>query len=304
MENALTIDVEDYFMVSAFADRIKFDDWPNFESRVERNTNRILDLLGEFSIKATFFVLGWAAEKCPRVVREIDRQGHEIACHGYRHELVYNIGPEKFRDDVRLAKKLLQDICGKTVSGYRAPSYSIVDRSLWALDILIEEGFTYDSSIFPIRHDIYGMPNAERFPHEITTTAGTIQEFPLTTLSSRVFGREVRLPIAGGGYLRLLPAGFVSRGIRRVNQSEGQPAVVYFHPWELDAEQPRISASWKSRFRHYLNLDKMERKVSYLLKRHRFVPLNKVLQQVFPTSLLSRPRTSPAPVRGTVVATS
>jgi polysaccharide deacetylase family protein (PEP-CTERM system associated) len=266
-------------MVSAFAGRIKFDDWPNFESRVERNTYRVLDLLDEFSIKATFFVLGWVAERYPSIVREIDRRGHEIACHGYKHELIYNIGPEKFREDVHLAKKLLQDVCGKKISGYRAPSYSIIDQSLWALDILIEEGFTYDSSIFPIRHDIYGMPGAERFPYQINRPSGKIHEFPLSTVSVRIANRELRVPVAGGGYLRLFPVWFVRKALSRINEIEGRPAIVYFHPWETDPDQPRIKAGLKSRFRHYVNLDKTMSKVRYLLTHLQFAPVSSVLSR-------------------------
>jgi polysaccharide deacetylase family protein (PEP-CTERM system associated) len=188
-----------------------------------------------------------------------------VACHGYGHELVYTLSREDFRRDVTSAKSLLEDILGQPVTGYRAPSYSITERSMWALDVLVEAGFTYDSSIFPIVHDNYGVPHAERFPHVIEREAGSLVEFPLTTLRTRLLGREFNLPIAGGGYLRLLPASLVARGIKRINRTERQPAVLYFHPWEVDPDQPRIKAGLKSSFRHYLNLDKTEDKLRHML---------------------------------------
>jgi len=276
MLNALTIDVEDYFQVTAFERHVKRDDWDNIPLRVGDNTLRILDMLDEFNIRATFFVLGWIAERVPRLVREIHRRGHEIACHGYGHQLVYRLTPEAFRNDIVTARDILEDICGESVKGYRAPSYSITNRSLWALDILIEEGFTYDSSIFPIIHDTYGIPDAPRFPGSITRIAGTINEFPLTTLPVRIGGREHRLPIAGGGYLRLFPVRLISRWIEKINRREGQPTVIYFHPWELDPRQPRIKAGFKSRFRHYLNLDKTEGKVRALLSEFSFGTMSEV----------------------------
>jgi polysaccharide deacetylase family protein (PEP-CTERM system associated) len=277
MINALTIDVEDYFQVNAFAANIRPDQWDSYPLRVDGNTRRILDLLDSFSFKATFFVLGWVAERLPALTKEIHRRGHEIACHGYGHELVYVIGPERFRDDIRRSKKLLEDQCGEQVNGYRAPSYSITQRSLWALDILVEEGFTYDSSIFPVMHDTYGIPDAERFPHMRRTGAGPLVEFPLTTLPLHFGSKEVRLPIAGGGYLRLLPAELIAWGIERINTREKQPAVLYFHPWELDPDQPRIKASMKSRFRHYLNLDRTEKKLKHLFARIQFASMQEVL---------------------------
>ena len=277
MINALTIDVEDYFQVNAFAGHIRQDQWNTYPLRVDGNTRRILDMLDRFSLSATFFILGWVAERLPALTKEIHRRGHEIACHGYGHELVYVIGPERFRADIRRSKKLLEDQCGERVNGYRAPSYSITGRSLWALDILAEEGFTYDSSIFPVLHDTYGIPDAERFPHRIQTGAGPLVEFPLTTLPLQLGWKKMRLPIAGGGYLRLLPVGVVRRGIEAINQREEQSAVLYFHPWEIDPDQPRIKASLKSRFRHYLNLGKTEQKLTHLFSRIRFAPMNEVL---------------------------
>lgn len=280
MQNALTIDVEDYFQVNAFARYVQQDQWDTFPLRVDRNTRRILDLLDSFSIKATFFVLGWVAERLPALVKEIHHRGHEVACHGYGHELIFMIGPERFRADIRRSKALLEDQCGIRVNGYRAPSYSITKQSLWALDILVEEGFSYDSSIFPVMHDTYGIPDAERFPHKITTGSGTLLEFPLTTLPLSLGWKKLRLPIAGGGYLRLLPVKIIQQGIAAINERERQPAVLYFHPWEIDPDQPRIRAGLKSRFRHYLNLDKTEGKISYLFEKVDFLPMNAVFDQL------------------------
>lgn len=280
MQNALTIDVEDYFQVNAFARYVQQDQWDTFPLRVDRNTRRILDLLDSFSIKATFFVLGWVAERLPALVKEICHRGHEVACHGYGHELIFMIGPERFRADIRRSKALLEDQCGIRINGYRAPSYSITKQSLWALDILVEEGFSYDSSIFPVMHDTYGIPDAERFPHKITTGSGTLLEFPLTTLPLSLGWKKLRLPIAGGGYLRLLPVKIIQQGIAAINERERQPAVLYFHPWEIDPDQPRIRAGLKSRFRHYLNLDKTEGKISYLFEKVDFLPMNAVFDQL------------------------
>ncbi|MBW4054710.1 MAG: DUF3473 domain-containing protein [Proteobacteria bacterium] len=280
MINALTIDVEDYFHVTAFERQIRPDEWDTYPLRVENNTMRILDMLDEFALRATFFVLGWVAERLPALVKEIHRRGHEIACHGYGHQLIYRLSPQEFREDVSKAKKILENICGEQVKGYRAPSYSITTKSLWALDVLVEEGFSYDSSIFPITHDIYGIPGGKRFPHEISTHAGKIQEFPISTFPLIVGGWQSQLPIAGGGYLRLIPAELVGRAIKSINSKEKQPVIVYFHPWELDPQQPRIKAGLKSRFRHYLNLERMELKVRHLLDNFHFSSAQEVLNQV------------------------
>lgn len=277
MLNALTIDVEDYFHVTAFEKSIRAEDWDAYPLRVVDNTLKILDLLDEFAVKATFFVLGWVAERQPSIVKEIQRRGHEISCHGYGHKLIYQIGPENFRKDIRKAKKLIEDICGNSVAGYRAPSYSITNKSLWALDILIEEGFAYDSSIFPVFHDIYGMPDAIRFPHTIKRMSGMIEEFPMSTREVKFTGFNYRLPVSGGGYLRLFPACLIIKAIRHINDIEGQPAVLYFHPWEMDPEQPRINACMKSRLRHYLNLDKTADRIRGLLGKFNFAPMQKVL---------------------------
>ena len=279
MINALTIDVEDYFQVNAFASRIRFDEWDSYPLRVDGNTQRILEMLDTFSVKATFFILGWVAERLPNLVREIQAHGHEIACHGYGHELIYRIGPERFRSDIRRAKQILEDTVGMHVHGYRAPSYSITKQSLWALDILVKEGFSYDSSIFPVMHDTYGIPDAERFPHTIRTGSGPLVEFPLTTMPFQLGWKKMRLPIAGGGYLRLLPVGVIRRGIASINQRERQPAVLYFHPWEIDPDQPRIKAGMKSTCRHYLNLHRTEGKLEHLFGRLKFGAMNAVLAE-------------------------
>jgi polysaccharide deacetylase family protein (PEP-CTERM system associated) len=277
MINALTIDVEDYFQVNAFAKVVRQDQWANYPLRVDGNTRRILDILDSFNIKATFFILGWVAERLPELTKEIHRRGHEIACHGYGHELIYEIGPERFRADIRRSKMLLEDQCGELVNGYRAPSYSITAKSLWALDILVEEGFRYDSSIFPVMHDTYGIPDAQRFPHQLQTKAGALAEFTLTTLPLHFGNKEVRLPIAGGGYLRLFPAALIKWGVERINNEEKQPAVLYFHPWEIDPDQPRIKAGFKSSFRHYLNLHKTEQKLCHLFGGLSFGTMSSVL---------------------------
>ncbi len=280
MRNALTIDVEDYFQVAAFRRDIRPDEWDHYPLRVAGNTRRLLDWLEERDLRATFFVLGWVARRLPDLVREIQRRGHEIASHGFGHQLIYEIGPTRFREDVRSARRLLEDISGSPVTGYRAPSYSITARSLWALDILIEEGITHDSSIYPIYHDLYGIPGAQRFPHLICRPSGSIREFPISTVCLAACGRQWRLPVGGGGYLRLLPASLVARAFHHINQREGQPAVLYFHPWEIDPLQPRVRSNWKSRFRHYHNLEKTFGKIDYLVKKLPFAPLRDVLADV------------------------
>jgi polysaccharide deacetylase family protein (PEP-CTERM system associated) len=277
MINALTIDVEDYFHVTAFEKRVKPDQWDIYPLRVGDNTLRILDMLDEYALRATFFVLGWVAERLPALVKEIHRRGHEVACHGYAHQLIYRLSPHEFRLDVSKAKNILEELCGERVHGYRAPSYSITTRSLWALGILVEEGFTYDSSIFPINHDIYGIPGGARFPHEIATSSGKIKEFPISTFSLKLGRWHSQWPIAGGGYLRLFPAALVLRAIQAINGREKQPVIIYFHPWEIDPQQPRINAGLKSSFRHYLNLERMELKIRHLLDNVCFTSARDVL---------------------------
>jgi polysaccharide deacetylase family protein (PEP-CTERM system associated) len=261
IRNALTVDVEDYFHVSAFADSIDRSEWGGHPLRVGNNTRRLLDLFDHNQVKATFFVLGWVAERAPELIREIAVRGHEVACHGFSHQLVYNQSPELFRSETIQSKQLLEDITGTTVRGYRAASYSITGQSRWALDILAEAGFVYDSSIFPVHHDRYGMPGTPEHPYNMTTDKGhSLVEFPLST--ARVFG--YRLPVAGGGYFRLYPYALSRAGLRQVNRQD-KPFIFYLHPWEIDPEQPRIEAGWLSRFRHYNNLDRCEGRLQRLM---------------------------------------
>lgn len=257
--NALTIDVEDYFQVSAFAPYIGRHEWDTRECRVERNVTRILELLASRQVKATFFTLGWIAERHPAVVRAIVAQGHELASHGYGHERASDLDRAAFRDDVTRAKAVLEDIGGVAVKGYRAPSFSIGHGNLWALEVLARTGHRYSSSIYPIAHDHYGMPDAPRFAHH---TDHGLLEVPVTTL--RLFGRN--LPSSGGGYFRLLPYAVSRAMLRRVNRMEGESAIFYFHPWEIDPAQPRIpGVDAKTRFRHYVNLAANESKLVRLL---------------------------------------
>jgi polysaccharide deacetylase family protein (PEP-CTERM system associated) len=274
--NALTVDVEDYFHVSAFADTINPRDWDRHECRVERNTRELLTLFGEHGMRATFFVLGWVAERYPGLVREIARHGHEVACHGLTHELVYRQTPSVFRSQTERAKSLLEDIVQIPVLGYRAASYSIVPASSWALEMLAELGFQYDSSIFPVRHDRYGFPGAPREPHRIALSSGrSLVEFPLTTW--RRLG--VNLPVSGGGYFRLFPYFLTRHALRHVNEREGLPAIFYLHPWEIDPDQPRVPASLLSRFRHYNNLHRCRSRLTALLGDFSFDTAKSVLER-------------------------
>ena len=266
IKNALTVDVEDYFQVSAFARSVSVNDWDNYPARVITNTQRLLKLFEENDIKATFFVLGWVAERQPELVREIVNEGHEVACHGYSHQLIYNQSPEVFKEETIRAKSILEDITQQNIRGYRAASYSITQKSSWALDTLAECGFEYDSSIFPVRHDRYGMPGTPKTPYILKTPAGhLIKEFPLST--ARIL--NYYLPIAGGGYFRLYPYWLSRMGLRQISK-ESRPFIFYLHPWEIDPEQPRIEASWASRFRHYNNLDKCEARLQKLLDEFAF----------------------------------
>ncbi len=273
IRNALTVDVEDYFQVSAFENAVDRKDWVNQPLRVERNTHLLLDLFDEYNTKATFFVLGWVADRIPSIVKEIADRGHEIACHGYSHRLVYNQTPEEFREETLKSKMVLEDLSQQSIYGYRAASYSITNKSLWALDILVDAGFIYDSSIFPVRHDRYGIPDANKYPHELKTLTGnTIVEFPLTT--AQWMGSTV--PIAGGGYFRLFPYWLTKAGLGQSND-KNEPFIFYLHPWEIDAEQPRIEASWFSKFRHYNNLDKCYPRLKSLLTDFKFTTTRDVL---------------------------
>jgi polysaccharide deacetylase family protein (PEP-CTERM system associated) len=271
--NAMTVDVEDYFQVSAFDRTIPRSRWESLPSRVSANTERLLRLLAEHDVRATFFILGWVAERQPALVSLIADLGHEIASHGYGHELVYDQSPRAFREDVRRAKDLLEQRTGQRVEGYRAPSYSITTRSLWALDVLIEEGYRYDASIFPIRHDRYGIPSSPRHPYVLPRSCGALVEVPGSTAQ---FG-PVNVPVAGGGYFRILPYAWTRWGIARLNRRERRPAIFYLHPWEIDPEQPRLGGSALSRFRHYRNLDKTVPRMRRLLSDFRFAPLRQVL---------------------------
>jgi polysaccharide deacetylase family protein (PEP-CTERM system associated) len=262
--NALTIDVEDYFQVSAFAPYIARGDWDRRECRVERNVERILAMLDERGIKATFFTLGWIAERYPQLIRRIAAQGHEVASHGYGHERASDLSEQAFKTDVESAKKILEDLCGTPVNGYRAPSFSIGTANLWAFDCLAHAGYRYSSSVYPIRHDHYGMPDSPRFAHRVSPS---LIEVPITTL--RMFRRN--LPSSGGGYFRLLPYAVSRWMLERVNGREGEPAIFYFHPWEIDVDQPRVPGiDGKTRFRHYLNIDRMEGRLVRLLRDFRW----------------------------------
>ncbi len=266
--SVISVDVEDYFQVEAFSSIIKRDKWSEYPSRVEVNTRRLMDLFDESGVKATFFILGWVADKHPQIVREIVSRGHEPACHSYWHRLIYNLSPEEFRRDTIRAKNCIEQAAGQKVFGYRAPCFSITNRCLWAIDILTELGFRYDSSIFPIKHEWYGIADAPRKPFQISTPSGPLTEYPIATFRLR---RTPNLPVGGGGYLRLLPSWYTRLGIRRAWQ-EGMTVVAYVHPWEVDPEQPRMAASLKSRFRHYTNLGKTKERLSNLLEMGDFHP--------------------------------
>ena len=256
-----SVDVEDYFQVEAFSDVVDRSAWDGFAPRVESSTRRLLDLADEGSVRGTFFVLGWIAERFPALVREIAARGHELACHSYWHRRVDTLEPAEFRDDTARAKRAIEDAASVRVDGYRAPSYSITRRSLWAFEVLAELGFAYDSSIFPIHHDTYGIPDAPRTPFRVATAAGEIVEFPIATF--RLLGRT-NFPCAGGGYLRLFPFWYTRLGVARAAR-EGVPVVAYVHPWEVDPGQPRIAGRLASRLRHYTNLTGNESKVRRLL---------------------------------------
>jgi len=270
MKNALTIDLEDYYQVSAFAKGASVDHWEGFTSRIEQNTEKLLSLFEGEKRKATFFTLGWVARKYPKLVGQIIETGHEIACHSDAHHSVYTLTAEQFREDTSQAKKSLEDITGTAILGYRAPSFSITADTLWAFEILAELGFTYDSSIFPIQHLNYGMPHAPRVPFLIHTNTGPIVEFPMPTLQ---LGAS-RAPIAGGAYFRLLPYWYTSWGIKYLNAAESSPACIYLHPWELDSEQPRMNGSLTARMRHYFGLRATEGKFRRLLHDFEFQPMS------------------------------
>ena len=273
--NAFTVDVEDYFQVAALSSAISRESWPTRESRVERNTERILYLLAEKGVRGTFFVLGWIAERSPGLVRRIAGAGHEIACHGFSHQLIYRQSQAEFREETRRAKGLLEDATGNAVAGYRAASFSITRESLWALDVLIDLGFEYDSSIFPIRHDRYGIPGAAAEPGRVVAPSQrSLVEFPMA--AATFCGLQV--PVSGGGYFRILPYWVTRAGLRQINDRAGRPFTFYLHPWEVDPDQPRIKVGWFSRFRHYTNLDRCEARLRRLLGEFPFASMREVLQ--------------------------
>ncbi len=263
IKNCMSVDVEEHFQVQAFASTIDRADWDNYESRVERNTDRILGIFDDADIKATFFTLGWVAERHPDLIRRIVAQGHELASHGYSHILIHSQTPEEFRADVRRTKSILEDIGGVGIRGYRAATFSLDRRCLWAHDVLAEEGYRYSSSIFPVNRDLYGMPDAPRTAYRAGGEQKLV-EVPLTTV--RVFGRNLAY-FSGGGFFRLIPYPISRIAFRHVNAHDHAPCIFYFHPWEIDPDQPRIeNAPAKSRFRHYVNLGVMERKIRAALK--------------------------------------
>lgn len=270
--NALTIDVEDYYHVSGFDRCVSRRQWDEMPSRVGASTRRLLDLLAENGVRATFFILGWVAERQPDLVRAIHAAGHEIGCHSYAHRLVYEQTPSQFRVDLRLARLVLEDIIGERVSAYRAPSFSITKRSLWALDILLEEGFLFDSSIYPIHHDRYGIAGTPLYPHRIERPSGSLWEFPPPVWRFLKYP----LPIGGGGYFRLYPYSFTRRGLEAINTA-GRPFAVYLHPWELDPEQPRLHPGMVRAFRHYIGLGRTEARLQSLLRDFRFGTMSEAL---------------------------
>jgi polysaccharide deacetylase family protein (PEP-CTERM system associated) len=272
--HVLSVDVEDYYMVEAFASSISRQDWDKWPSRVVDSTRRTLELFDKHNVKATFFFVGWVAEKFPELVREVHSQGHELACHSYWHRTVYSLTPEEFRRDTRQAVRAIEDASGVGVRGYRAPSWSIVKHCTWALDILGEEGFTYDSSIYPIRHDLYGVPGAKRFPYIHKCANGSaLEEFPPATV--RILGQN--FPGAGGGYLRIFPMAYTRWMFRKFEEAYGERVIVYLHPWELDPGQPRISHTIKSRLRHYTNLEEMKGRLDQILQMYQFGSFSEVM---------------------------
>jgi polysaccharide deacetylase family protein (PEP-CTERM system associated) len=274
MINALSIDVEDWFQVSDFEAQVRFAEWDQYEARVVQNTRRLLTLLAAHNVQATFFILTWNAERFPELVQEIDAAGHEIATHGYAHRLIYTQTPQEFREDLQRSLTILEGLTGKKVLGYRAPSFSITKDSLWALDILLELGLQYDSSIFPLRDTLYGIADSHRFPYVIRHNGSrSLVEFPMSTV------RLLRsnLPLAGGAYFRVLPYRFFRWGMKRLNR-ERRPAILYLHPWEIDPDQPRISSRGKRGYSsHYLNLHTTEQKLARLLRDFSFAPVREVL---------------------------
>jgi polysaccharide deacetylase family protein (PEP-CTERM system associated) len=275
--DGLSVDLEDYYQVEAFASQVSRSRWKSFPSRVRQNTIRTLDLLDSRKCKATFFVLGWVAKRDPGLIREVAQAGHELACHSYLHRPLYKLKPAEFRDDLRRSRDLIEGIGRTKVVGFRAPTFSITPKTLRALEILSDEGFQYDSSIFPIRHDLYGMPDAPRWAHRRELPSGQrIWEIPPSTVRMG----KTNVPFGGGGYLRLLPMSFTRWAIRKTHRREGQPVIVYFHPWELDPDQPRLAGSWKSRLRHYTGLHKTLGRLQEILSVGSFQTLGGLVSQL------------------------
>jgi polysaccharide deacetylase family protein (PEP-CTERM system associated) len=273
--NAFTIDVEDYFQVAALAGAISRESWPRREYRVEGNTERILRLLADKNVRGTFFILGWVGEKSPSLVRRIADAGHEIACHGFSHQLIYHQTQSVFREETLRAKHHLEDVIGTAVTGYRAASFSITRESLWALDVLIDAGFEYDSSVFPIHHDRYGIPGASPEPGRIVAPSQrSLVEFPMS--AAKFFGMQV--PVSGGGYFRILPYWVTRAGLKQINEHAGRPFTFYLHPWEVDPGQPRVKVKWFSRFRHYTNLHRCEARLRQVLSDFSFGTMREVLE--------------------------
>lgn len=282
VSNFLTVDVEEYFHPTEVQASVDESQWDLLPSRVAQETDAVLRLFDARGVKGTFFILGWVAERDPKLVRRIAEAGHEIACHSHFHQLVYSLTPAEFREDTRRAVAAIEDACGVTPKAYRAPSYSITRESMWALEVLIECGFTHDSSIYPIGHDRYGIKGFERHPHVIQTPSGPITETPIATVKLPN-GRVA--PIGGGGYLRLLPYRYTSAGIRRLNELEQKPACVYFHPWEIDPGQPRIASGLIARLRTYTGMKGMRRKLDLLLSEFVFSPLSGAVTEPAPAGL-------------------
>lgn len=270
IKNAMTVDVEDYFQVSAFEQCISRADWDKLPHRVEENTNRILELFETHGIKSTFFVLGWVAERYPEIVKKIVAQGHELASHGYAHQRATLQSPAKFKEDITKAKLILEDMSGVQVTGYRAPSYSISKENLWAHDELFAAGYLYSSSVYPVKHDLYGIPDASRFSYQCESG---LLEVPVTTVKIA----NKNFPAGGGGFFRFYPYAISRWNIQQVNKKDQQAAIFYFHPWEIDPEQPRQTGiSLKSRFRHYLNLNKMQPRLEKLLSDFQWDRMDKI----------------------------
>lgn len=275
IRHVMSVDVEDYFQTEAFSDSVPRSTWNSYPLRVERNMHRILDLFSVHDVEATFFFVGWIADRYPQLVREVVARGHEVGCHSYWHRPIYRLSPDAFRQDTRMALWAIEDAGGVPVRGYRAPTWSITGDSLWAIRVLMEEGMLYDSSIYPIHHDLYGIPGAKKIPYAWRSGCSILMEFPPATITIA----NVTLPAAGGGYLRIFPLAYTQMALRAAEREE-QRAVIYFHPWEIDPEQPRMRGSWKSRFRQYTGLNSMENHLVELLSQYRFTSFQKVWQEI------------------------